>query len=181
VRRWLKGVLPDPRVILQSRWLGMFGTLLKDPNLWHLNRRSAAGGVAVGLFMMYMPPFGQVFMAAAAAIKLRVNLPIAASLVWLTNPLTIPPMYYTAYAIGAWLLGQHIHTFELDFWLDWHNWLGVLGPLALGCVICACAAAAIGYFTVQFLWRRSLRREIAARKLRYTDARVSTPSSKRQT
>lgn len=181
VRRWLKGVLPDPRVILQSRWLGMFGTLLKDPNLWHLNRRSAAGGVAVGLFMMYMPPFGQVFMAAAAAIKLRVNLPIAASLVWLTNPLTIPPMYYTAYAIGAWLLGQHIHTFELDFWLDWHNWLGVLGPLALGCVICACAAAAIGYFTVQFLWRRSLRREIAARKRRYADAPVNTPSSKRQT
>jgi hypothetical protein len=180
VRRWLKGILPAPRVILESRWIRVFGTLLQDPNLWHLNRRSASGGVAVGLFMMYMPPFGQVFMAAAAAIKLRVNLPIAASLVWLSNPLTIPPMFYLAYVIGALLTGQPIRTFEPDFWLDWHNWLGVLGPLLLGCLICACSVAAIGYFTVQALWRRSLRRSIAERKKRYAAARASTPSSRRQ-
>jgi uncharacterized protein (DUF2062 family) len=181
VRRWLKGVLPDPRVILESRWIRVFGTLLQDPNLWHLNRRSASGGVAVGLFMMYMPPFGQVFMAAAAAIKLRVNLPIAASLVWLSNPLTIPPMFYGAYALGAWLTGQPIRTFEPEFWLDWHNWLGVLGPLLLGCVICACLVATLGYLTVQWLWRRSLLREIARRRARYAAARDRMPSSKRQT
>lgn len=180
VRRWLKGILPDPRVILESRWIRVFGSLLQDPNLWHLNRRSASGAVAVGLFMMYMPPFGQVFMAAAAAIKLRVNLPIAASLIWLSNPLTIPPMFYLAYVIGAFLTGQPIRTFEPDFWLDWHNWLGVLGPLALGCLICACTAAAAGYFTVQWLWRRSLRREIRRRRVRYAAARDSTPSSRRQ-
>jgi len=179
VRRWLKGILPDPRVILESRWIRVFGSLLQDPNLWHLNRRSASGAVAVGLFMMYMPPFGQVFMAAAAAIKLRVNLPIAASLIWLSNPLTIPPMFYLAYVIGAFLTGQPIRTFEPDFWLDWHNWLGVLGPLVLGCLICACTAAAAGYFTVQWLWRRSLRREIRRRRARYAAARDSTPSSRR--
>jgi hypothetical protein len=180
VRRWLKGILPDPHVILQSRWIRVFGTLLQDPNLWHLNRRSASGGVAVGLFMMYMPPFGQVFMATAAAIKLRVNLPIAASLVWLTNPVTIPPMYYGAYAVGAWLMGQHIRTFEPQFWFDWHNWLGVLGPMLLGCFIFASLAATIGYFTVQWLWRRSLLREIERRRRRYAAARVNTPSSNRQ-
>lgn len=175
VRRWLKGILPKPRVILESRWISVFGTLLQDPNLWHLNRRSASGAVAVGLFMMYMPPFGQMFMAAAAAIKLRVNLPIAASIIWLSNPLTIPPMFYLAYVIGAFLTGQPIRTFEPDFWLDWHNWLGVLGPLALGCLICACTFAAAGYFMVQWLWRRSLRQEIRRRRRRYAAARDSTP------
>ncbi len=181
MRRWFKGILPDARVILESRWIRLFGKLLQDPNLWHLNRRSASGGVAVGLFMMYMPPFGQVFMAAAAAIKLRVNLPIAASLVWLSNPLTIPPMFYLAYVIGALLTGQPIRPFKPAFWLDWHNWLGVLGPLLLGSFICASAAAAIGYFTVQWLWRRSLLREIARRRHRYAVARDNTPSSRRQT
>jgi uncharacterized protein (DUF2062 family) len=180
VRRWLKGVLPNPRVVLDSRWIRVFGTLLQDPNLWHLNRRSASGGVAVGLFMMYMPPFGQVFMASAAAIKLRVNLPIAASLVWLSNPLTIPPMFYGAYAIGAALLGQRIRTFEPEFWLDWHNWLSVLGPMLLGCFICAAIVAALGYFAVQALWRWSLMKEIERRKRRYAAARASTPSSSRQ-
>ncbi len=180
MRRWLKGILPDPRVILESRWIRVFGTLLQDPNLWHLNRRSASGGVAVGLFMMYMPPFGQVFMATAAAIKLRVNLPIAASLVWLTNPLTIPPMYYGAYALGAWLTGQPVRTFDPHFWLDWHNWLGVLGPTLLGCVICASLLSTTGYFMVQWLWRRNLLREIERRRSRYAAARASTPSSKRQ-
>lgn len=181
MRRWLKGVLPDPRAILKSRWISVFGNLLQDPNLWHLNRRSASGGVAVGLFMMYMPPFGQVFMAAAAAIKLRVNLPIAASVVWLSNPLTIPPMFYLAYALGSTLLGRKVRTFEPEFWFDWHNWLGVLGPMLLGCIICACTVAAIGYFTVQALWRRGLRREIEQRRRRYASARPNTPPSKRQT
>jgi uncharacterized protein len=49
--------------------------------------------------MMYMPPIGQMFMAAAAAIVLRVNLPISVALVWITNPLTIPPMFYFAYLL----------------------------------------------------------------------------------
>jgi len=180
VKRWLKGILPAPRVILESRWIRVFGGLLQDPNLWHLNRRSASGGVAVGLFMMYMPPFGQVFMATAAAIKLRVNLPIAASLVWLTNPVTIPPMYYAAYALGAWLLGQPVRTFDPHFWLDWHNWLGVLAPTLLGCLLCATTGSALGYLTVQWLWRRSLLREIERRRQRYAAARANTPSSSRQ-
>ncbi len=167
-------------MILESRWIRVFGNLLQDPNLWHLNRRSASGGVAVGLFMMYMPPFGQVFMATAAAIKLRVNLPIAASLVWLSNPLTIPPMFYGAYALGAWLTGQPVRTFDPHFWLDWHNWLGVLGPTLLGCVICGALVATIGYVTVQWLWRRSLLREIERRRRRYATARASIPSSNRQ-
>jgi hypothetical protein len=182
VRRWLKGILPDPRVVLNSRYLQVFGTLLQDPNLWHLNRRSASGAVAVGLFVMYMPPFGQSLMAAAAAIRLRVNLPIAVSLVWLSNPLTIPPMFYLAYALGAALLGQHIRTFEPDFWLDWHNWLGVLGPLMLGSVICGGLCAGAGYFTMQTLWRRSLRREIRRRRSRYgADTSDKRPSSSRHT
>ena len=88
-----------------------------------LNRRSAAGAFAVGLFMMYMPPFGQWLMAAAAAIVFRVNLPIAVALVFITNPITIPPMFYVAYLLGALVLGQAVAPFDLDF-------LGGAGQLA---------------------------------------------------
>jgi uncharacterized protein (DUF2062 family) len=172
--------MPDPRQILDNKYLRVFGTLLKDPNLWHLNRRSAAGAVALGLFVMYLPPLGQMFVAAAGAIKLRVNLPIAVSLVWLSNPLTIPPMFYGAYVLGAWILGEPIRAFEVHFWLDWHNWLGVVGPVMLGSLICASVSALIGYFAVQALWRLSLIREIELRRARYAAIRTSTPSSSRQ-
>jgi uncharacterized protein (DUF2062 family) len=100
---------------------------------------------------------------------LRVNLPISVSLVWLSNPLTIPPMFYLAYVIGALLLGQPVRAFDPHFWLDWHNWLGVVGPVLLGCLICAFCSVT-GYLTIQFLWRRSLMRQIERRALaRYAD------------
>ena len=180
VKRWLKGIMPKPREILDSKYLQVFGTLLHDPNLWHLNRRSASGAFAVGLFIMYLPPLGQMFMAAAAAITLRVNLPIAVSLVWVSNPITIPPMFYLAYVIGAALLGRQIRTFEPAFWLDWHNWLGVVEPVLLGSLICATFCSVAGYLTIQILWRWSLMRQIQRRRARYAARRANTPSSNRQ-
>ncbi len=180
VKRWLKGIMPKPREILDSKYLRVFGTLLQDPNLWHLNRRSASGAFAVGLFIMYLPPLGQMFLAAAAAIKLRVNLPIAVSLVWVSNPITIPPMFYLAYVIGAALLGRQIRTFEPAFWLDWHNWLGVVEPVLLGSLICATFCSVAGYLTIQILWRWSLIRQIQRRRARYAAQRANTPSSNRQ-
>ncbi|MFE8035396.1 DUF2062 domain-containing protein [Thiohalocapsa marina] len=172
--------MPDPRQVVDNKCLGVFGNLLHDPNLWHINRHSASGAVALGLFVMYLPPIGQMFIAAAGAIRFRVNLPISVSLVWISNPLTIPPMFYLAYAIGAWILGRPIRTFEPAFWLDWHNWFSVMGPLLLGSLICATACAAAGYVIVQGLWRWSLMRQIRLRRKRYAAARVSTPSSRRQ-
>ena len=38
--------------------------------------------LGLGLFVMFLPPVGQMFIAAAAAIWLRVNLPISVSLVF---------------------------------------------------------------------------------------------------
>ena len=82
MKKWLKRIMPAPRTLRENRWLSVFGKLLHDPNLWYLNRRSAAGAFAVGFFMMYMPPIGQMGLAAAAAIVVRVNLPLAVALVW---------------------------------------------------------------------------------------------------
>jgi len=173
--------MPERRAILDNQSLRMFGTLLHDPNLWHLNRRSASGAFAVGLFVMYLPPVGQMIMAAAGAIWFRVNLPISVALVWISNPLTIPPMFYFAFVIGCWLLGKPVPPFHVHFWLDWHNWLGVAGPLLLGSLVCATLCSTVGYFTIQTLWRWNLMRHIRRRRARYASATESRPSSSRQT
>jgi uncharacterized protein (DUF2062 family) len=172
LKRWLKRIMPDPRELLKNRQLSVFGRRLQDPNLWHLNRRSASGAFALGLFMMYVPLPGQMFWAGWMAILLRLNLSISVLLCLITNPLTIPPIYYFSYLLGSWLLGQSPRGFDLDFWLDLNNWLVVLAPLAMGLLICALASSALGYFGIQFLWRWHLMRQIKQRRARYRELRV---------
>jgi len=57
--------------------------------------------MAVGLFCAFVPLPIQMLLAAAAAIIFRVNLPISVGLVWITNPVTIPPMFYFCYKVGT--------------------------------------------------------------------------------
>ncbi len=142
-------------MIRNHKHLKMFGTLLHDPNLWHLNRRSVAGAFGAGLFMAFVPVPFQMVLAAAAAIVLRVNLPLSVSLVWITNPLTMPPIFFGTYKLGAWLMGmrpQHFR-FELSFhWLA--SELGsIWQPFLLGCFVCASLSALLGYTLIRLLWR----------------------------
>ena len=54
-KKLIKRYMPDHRQIREHKHLQLFGSLLHDPNLWHLNRRSAAGAFAVGLFVRLYP------------------------------------------------------------------------------------------------------------------------------
>jgi uncharacterized protein (DUF2062 family) len=173
VKQWLKRNIPHRDKIRDHKQLRVFGKLLHDPNLWHLNRRSVAGAFAVGLFVMYLPPFGQMLIAAAVAIAARVNLPISVALVWITNPVTIPPMYYFAYVIGAWILDRQTSGFPMEYWLDWRHWIEIFAPLTLGCLVCGAVCSITGYLGVQAIWRWSLLRQIQRRRerLRKTLAR----------
>jgi len=170
VKRWLKRVAPSRQEVHNWKHLRIFGKLLHDPNLWHLNRHSVSGAFAVGLFIMYLPPMGQMVIAAAAAILLRVNLPISVALVWLSNPLTFPPMYYLSYVLGSWVLDRPTAAFEMAFWVEWRNWIQVIAPLTVGGLICGTVCSAIGYLTVQGIWRWNLVRQIRQRKARLRDS-----------
>lgn len=184
VKRWLRRITPDKEAIRRHKHLRIFGNLLHDGNLWHLNRRSAAGGFAVGLFVMYLPIPFQMVVSATVAILVRVNLPLSVALVWITNPITMPPLFYLAYRVGAWTLGQPPGHEAFHFTAEWltNSLQEIWAPLLLGSVLCGTFCAAVGYATIQFLWRWHLIRQIRIRRARYQTApAVRTPSSKRQT
>lgn len=154
-RRWLKRIMPDHQVMREHPHLRKFGQRLTEPKLWHLNRRSVAGGVALGLFVAYMPVLGQMFIAAGLAILFRVNLPLSVMGVWITNPFTIAPMFYFAYLVGTWILnipaGDHAFTMSWQWFTT--EFIGIWQPLILGSLICGTVAALLGIVIVRILWR----------------------------
>ena len=104
-RKYFRKYLPDHETIREHRHLRWFRPLLKHPNLWHLNRHSVAGGVAVGMFGGLIPGPVQMLTAAVLAIVFRVNLPVAVFATLYTNPITWGPLILAAYAIGSWVTG----------------------------------------------------------------------------
>src|SRR6056300_1640659 len=136
-KKTIRKYLPDHNTIKEQKFLKLFGSLLHDPNLWHLNRHSASGAFGVGLFFAFWPVPFQMWLAAMAAIPMRVNLPLSVATVWITNPLTMPPIFFLAYKIGSWVLGTSMQdfTFELSWaWLV--ESLSTIGPaFLLGCAI----------------------------------------------
>jgi uncharacterized protein len=163
-RKFFRKYLPDPEVVRSSRMVAMFGSWLQHPNLWHLNRRSVSGAVAIGLFSGLVPGPLQMLTALLLAIPLRRNLPVALLVTLYTNPFTIVPLYILAYAYGQFLLPGERAALVTPFDFDWGNvgesmrglgdWMLSLGkPLAVGLVALACTLALLGYLTVQVAWR----------------------------
>ena len=118
-RRLLKRYMPSPERIKQNKSLRFLGNVLHDPNLWHLNRHSVARAMAVGLFVGMLPMPMQMVVAAAIAVPVRANLPISVGLVWLTNPVTMPAIFFTQYKIGTMLLGAPERSVPMELSLSW--------------------------------------------------------------
>lgn len=167
-RRVIRKYLPHPERVRRHKHLRLFGERLHEPNLWHLNRASVSRAVAIGLFMAFIPIPFQMVPAALGAILFAANLPMAVALVWITNPLTMPPVFYFCYRVGAWLLDTPAREFQFELSLAWFGTelLRVWEPLLLGCLLTAITAAAAGYYAVRGLWRRHVRRDWEERRAR---------------
>ena len=154
-KRFIKRYIPSNETLKNNKSLGVFGKLIHQPNLWHLNRRSVSGAFMVGLFCAFIPLPSQMIIAAAFALLFRVNLPVSVALVWITNPITMPPIFYFAYMVGAWVLNTPASEIEFELSWDWlMSELSVIWePFLLGCFICGVVAALLGYILIRIFWR----------------------------
>ena len=181
MRKIFRKYLPRHEAIRSNRWLRPFQNTLLRPELWHLNRRSAAGGFAIGLFCGLIPGPIQMLSAAVFSVILRVNLPLALVTTLYSNPLTIVPLYFGAYAIGALILGVDINNFghppqfdgaNVSGWIsEFSLWAYSLGkPLLLGLILLGILLATAGYFALRGVWRLQM---IRAHKKREQQRRQS--------
>jgi len=165
-RKYFRKYLPSHVSVRANRTVGILGSALHHPNLWHLNRRSVAGGVAIGMLCGMIPVPVQMFSAAILAALLRVNLPVAMAATWYINPFTIVPLYYLAYKIGAVLTGDAsvqsaapvplgVSLSDVSNWMPMlMGWINTAGkPFGVGLCTLGVALSAGSYFAVRGAWR----------------------------
>ena len=131
-----------------------------------INRRSVTKGVAVGLFWGFIPMPMQMLAVVATTPFIKFNVPIAISMVWLSNPVTMPPMYYMEYLTGNFILGQEgIHDIELT--MEWFktNIGDIFVPLYVGTAFYSIIVTGIIYLILNRLWVRSVKNEKEAKEL----------------
>ena len=163
-RKFFRKYLPSHESVRNNRHIARFGRFLQHPGLWHLNRHSVSGGVAIGMFSGLVPGPLQMLTAAVLSVLLRVNLPVALATTLYTNPFTIGPLYVIAYLIGRLIIGNDGPAVSpppdvqwsqlgasIDAYLHWMLSMGA--PLAVGLVALALILAALGYACVQIGWR----------------------------
>jgi hypothetical protein len=77
---------------------------------------------------------------------------------WVSNPLTMGPMYYFAYRLGRGLLDTPLRRFKFEMSWDWvsNTFVTIWQPMLLGCVILGVVTAVIGYISLDLLWRSSI-------------------------
>ena len=106
----IKTWLPKPETLQSSRWLRWMGPVLNHPRLWHFSRKGISLGLALGIFFGLLIPVAQIPFAAAMAVALRANVPMAVASTLVTNPVTFGPVYYGAYRLGKAVLGENAPT-----------------------------------------------------------------------
>lgn len=164
MKQRLRRLLPSPERLLQYRWLRWLAPVLHRPALWHVSRRGVALGMALGVFFGLLIPLAQMPFAAAAAVMLRANVPIAVASTLVTNPVTFGPVYYVAWRLGGSILGNAesrettataavalpaSEATSTTFVQRLHR---VGKPLVLGLAILATVAGVLTYAVVSSLW-----------------------------
>lgn len=178
-RKTLKRWMPNSAQLQKNKATSFLGNLLLDPNLFHLNRHSVSVAFFFGLFIAFLPIPGQMALGAACAWYFRCNLPITIVLIWVSNPLTMAPIFFFTYQLGTWMLDKPVRHAESEFTLQWIvNEIGnIWMPLLVGSIITGLFCGCVGYTVIKVLWRWQVTRNWRHRQKK----RASLPTDENST
>ncbi|MFT5699345.1 MAG: hypothetical protein ACI8ZB_002203 [Desulforhopalus sp.] len=135
--------------------------------------RAIAGGLAIGTFIAFTPTIGvQIILAVIVATFFNMNRPAAMIPVWITNPITVAPIYTFNYWLGSKVLdGPPLSEVSglftdigktmarLEFWDIKEQFMAILHmgketliPLLIGSIAVGLVAGAfVFFFTLKLL------------------------------
>jgi uncharacterized protein (DUF2062 family) len=171
----LKKYLPTRDALRKQKALHFFGDVIFENNLWHFNRHSVSVAYFVGFFCCFLPIPFQMIPGIFLCLWLKANVPISIGLIWLSNPITMPPMFYATYKLGTWILNEpnRVSTIELSLsWLSEQLML-VWQPLLLGSLITGITFGTIAFLAVRLYWRWKVSTDWSKRKQRQIALQIS--------
>jgi uncharacterized protein (DUF2062 family) len=158
---WLKGMLnraaelyqkylPREHQVRDTVLHKIIGERLFDDALWKPEKRSIIHAVTMGIFVAFTPTIGiQMAIAGICAFLMRVNIPSAILMVWISNPVTAIPIYSMEIKVGFMVLGngegfRQIHEMK--------DLLYYIEPLAVGTLITSTFLAALAFIIMTLFW-----------------------------
>lgn len=156
-RKKLKKVLPTHDKIKEQKILKIFGKFLNNKKIWSLSRKRVVLGVLIGIFVAALPMPMQMILATSLAIILNANLPISFALIFVSNPITMPPIFYFEYKLGNLILKPE-NPIQFNFDSMYENFDQIAISLWSGAVVLGVFASVVSAIFVNFLWIRSVRK-----------------------
>ena len=177
-KKFINRYLPHPHKITKNRWIKKLGPRLQEPDLWHINRKSLSGAAAIGIFCAFVPVPFQMLLAAIGAIIFRCNILMAVPCVWISNPVTMPPMFFFCYWVGTLILGVKMRRLNFELSFDWlmTGLLDIWQPFLLGCFVVGTVSALLAFGSVRLVYRYYIWVHMKKRRNRRRPA--STPDTR---
>jgi len=144
----------------KSEKLKVFLSKYKVPKEYlSTNRRMVSKAVLLGLLIAFIPMPMQMLAVISLMPFFKFNVPIALAMCWMSNPLTMPPMYYAEYLTGSFILGIKPEPVEMT--LEWFssNMDNIFIPLYTGTAIFSLVGAFSAYWAVNHFWRGSVKKD----------------------
>jgi uncharacterized protein (DUF2062 family) len=157
MKNLIKRNIPTKDYIKEHPQLRFLSKYIHHADFWHMNEKSVANALLVGLFCAALPIPGQMILAIVLGIPFRANLLLCVSLALVSNPFTMAPIAFASYSLGRLILDsepisfQSVHYFFTHLDLIWM-------PFLLGSVMLGLISGGIGYALTRIFWRiRNLR------------------------
>ena len=117
-----------------------------------VNRTTVTKALFIGLFIALLPMPMQMLVVILAMRFFMFNVPLAILLCWITNPITMPFIYYIEYMIGCYVLNTDSLTIHMS--LEWfnNNFTNIFLQLYVGAFLLAASISSTMYFSVNYLW-----------------------------
>ncbi len=165
-RKFFKKISPNRQKLIKHNSISWLSNLMHKPDIWGYKRTHVAKAFAIGIFCSMIPMPFQMVLAAYLAYRLAANLPISIALVWISNPFTMPAIYFFQYKLGSLVLGEHVSKPPFELSVNWfYQQLGIIWPpFLLGAFICALLGSILAYVIVNQFWVWKVRKSWRIRR-----------------
>lgn len=171
---WFHRQMPTHEQLEANRLTAPFA---RRPELFRFTRRSVPRGIAVGMFIgiFALIPGIQIVGAALMCVPFRGNIPLAAAVTFISNPLTT---ILIILPLAVWIgnsFGYHADVATVERLVrsgagirQWSTWLvsDTAPSIVIGLLVQSLIAAFVSYFVAAWFWRFWIGRKHRARGLR---------------